>query len=147
MTTEDDFQRVLDAQPTDRQTRGVFADWLDECGDPRADGYRRCLARPDVRPFRDPDSENAWAWFNGEFFHRGEYAEGVDHAFLPLELFAVLEGGTQLRRNEPTDEYGGSGWRDYPSRRAAEDALARAFARLPQAVRDRVIVLIETARD
>jgi uncharacterized protein (TIGR02996 family) len=40
MTTEDDFQRALDADTTDWQTRLVFADWLEEQGDPRADGYR-----------------------------------------------------------------------------------------------------------
>lgn len=39
MTTEDDFQRLLDADPRDHATRGVFADWLRDRGDPRADGY------------------------------------------------------------------------------------------------------------
>jgi uncharacterized protein (TIGR02996 family) len=40
VTTEDDFQAALDAHPKDWQTRLVFADWLDERGDPRAEGYR-----------------------------------------------------------------------------------------------------------
>lgn len=40
MTSEDDFQAALDAHPEDHQTRLVFADWLQERGDPRADGYR-----------------------------------------------------------------------------------------------------------
>src|SRR4051812_5929885 len=40
MTTEDDFNRRLDAHPEDWQTRLVFADWLDERGDVRAEGYR-----------------------------------------------------------------------------------------------------------
>src|SRR5262245_36399580 len=40
MTTEDDFQAALDANPNDWQSRLVFADWLQERGDPRADGYR-----------------------------------------------------------------------------------------------------------
>lgn len=40
MTTEDDFQAALDVDPTDWQTRLVFADWLDERDDPRAEGYR-----------------------------------------------------------------------------------------------------------
>ena len=40
MTTEDDFQAALDANPNDWQTRLVFADWLDERGDVRASGYR-----------------------------------------------------------------------------------------------------------
>ena len=33
MTTEDDFQRALDANPDDWQTRLVFADWLEDRGD------------------------------------------------------------------------------------------------------------------
>lgn len=40
MTTEDDFQHALDANPADWQTRIVFADWLQERGDERAEGYR-----------------------------------------------------------------------------------------------------------
>lgn len=40
MTTEDDFQLALDKNPTDWQTRLVFADWLQERDDPRAEGYR-----------------------------------------------------------------------------------------------------------
>ena len=40
MTTEDDFQAALDTNPGDWQTRLVFADWLQERDDPRAEGYR-----------------------------------------------------------------------------------------------------------
>lgn len=131
MTTEDDFQNALDAEPDDWQTRLVFADWLEEQGDPRAEAYRHYLTRPDIKVFRDPDSESAWTWFNGRYFSRGSYADRVDNSFIPDDLFALLEDGIQTRRNEPNDDYGGQAWRDYPNRRAAEDALARAFAMLP----------------
>lgn len=40
MTTEDDFQKLLDENPDDHHTRLVFADWLQDRDDPRADGYR-----------------------------------------------------------------------------------------------------------
>ena len=40
MTKEDDFQKALDAHPEDWQTRLVFADWLQERGDPRAEFLR-----------------------------------------------------------------------------------------------------------
>lgn len=40
MITEEEFQAALDANPTDFVTKLVFADWLDEQGDERADGYR-----------------------------------------------------------------------------------------------------------
>ena len=43
MTTEDDFHRRLDECPEDAHTRLVFADWLEEHGDPRADPVRRAL--------------------------------------------------------------------------------------------------------
>jgi uncharacterized protein (TIGR02996 family) len=39
VTTEEDFQNALDANPKDWQTRLVFADWLQERGDERAEGY------------------------------------------------------------------------------------------------------------
>ncbi len=47
--SEEGFQAVLDADPTDWITRGVFADWLEERGDPRAAGYRE-LSRLKKRP-------------------------------------------------------------------------------------------------
>jgi uncharacterized protein (TIGR02996 family) len=37
VTDENDFQRWLDANPQDHNTRLVFADWLDERGDSRAE--------------------------------------------------------------------------------------------------------------
>lgn len=41
MTTDEAaFQAALDRDPSDHTTRLVFADWLDEQGDPRAEGYR-----------------------------------------------------------------------------------------------------------
>jgi uncharacterized protein (TIGR02996 family) len=38
VTTEDDFQSALDKDPEDWQTRLVFADWLQEHNDLRAEG-------------------------------------------------------------------------------------------------------------
>jgi uncharacterized protein (TIGR02996 family) len=131
MTTEDDFQNAIDANRDDWQTRLVFADWLEERGDPRAEGYRHFLTRADIRVFEDPDCDAAWTWFNGRYFRRGSFAARVDHSFIPPDLFALLEGGTQTKGDEANGDYSGQGWRDFPSRRVAEDALARAFARLP----------------
>src|SRR5204863_136709 len=50
VTTEDDFQNALDADPADWQTRLVFADWLQERGDVRAEGYR-ALGRTRFYPY------------------------------------------------------------------------------------------------
>lgn len=65
MTTEDDFHAVLDAHPRDWQTRLVFADWLDERGDPRAEGYRMMgHARMAPHGPRNPTQEGQtqWGW-------------------------------------------------------------------------------------
>ena len=39
-TTEDQFQKHLDEHITHHMTRLVFADYLEDIGDPRAEGYR-----------------------------------------------------------------------------------------------------------
>ena len=45
MTTEDDFQTALDANPEDWQTRLVFADWLEDNGDPQRADFIRTQCR------------------------------------------------------------------------------------------------------
>jgi uncharacterized protein (TIGR02996 family) len=40
VTSEDDLPPALGADPDDRQTRLVFADWLEDRGDERGPGYR-----------------------------------------------------------------------------------------------------------
>lgn len=40
MTTEQEFQNILDKTPEDAHTRWVLADFLEERNDPRAPGYR-----------------------------------------------------------------------------------------------------------
>jgi uncharacterized protein (TIGR02996 family) len=65
MTTEDDFQNALAAQPQDWQTRLVFADWLQEHNDPRAEGYRAMgMRRVTPRHFK---SASAWVWLNAHY--------------------------------------------------------------------------------
>ena len=109
MTTEDDFQNALDAHPEDWQTRLVFADWLEENGDPRAEGYR-ALGVLRRRPFRG-DQSTFWT-----------------HWGLSLSLNVVLRNGTQSCLVGDWESRCGE---RYNSRRAAEDAAARAFATLP----------------
>src|SRR5262245_22994715 len=67
MTTEDDFQNALDANPNEHHTRLVFADWLQERGDPRAEGYRALgrLRRVPTSKFRQPHSRKPWfLWYS-----------------------------------------------------------------------------------
>lgn len=96
MTTEEDFQAALDANPDDWQTRGVFADWLQERDDVRAEGYR-ALGVCRVVPVHT--RVDGWYLTGLDYPNRGWLSQGYDSS---------------------------------RSRRAAEDAAALAFAKLPE---------------
>jgi uncharacterized protein (TIGR02996 family) len=119
VTTEDDFQAKLDANPDDWQTRLVFADWLQERGDPRAEGYRalgllRRVPRLTVRGLlggtRRPDQ---WS-FVSSALEPGEWHWKWDAQRLPWHWSKKVA-------NRHVNE----------SRRAIEDVAALAFAELP----------------
>lgn len=122
MTTEEDFQRALDARPDDWQCRLLFADWLQEHDDPREEGYRALalLRRVPRGEFRlhliGPRSTTRGFWWT-KWRHVGgtDVEDAVSHgsaACLPWD-WRVACGGT------------------YSSCHEAEDAAAHAFARLP----------------
>lgn len=108
MTTEDDFQAAIDAHPEDWQTRLVFADWLDEHGDPRAAGYR-ALARGGFRPIAYAPY-CAW-WREG-------IGQKRRHDDLPNDWFTLLATASE-------------NFKKYRTRREADDSAALAFAKLP----------------
>lgn len=127
MTTEDDFQRQLDANPDDFHTRLVFADWLQERGDERAEGYRalgrlRLIAHDGGRGFH-------YGWCCCDNPHitgslqnpasRSPAWRKYKQSGLPVPWFAVMA---------LSGEYWIELWR---TRREAEDAAALAFAKLP----------------
>lgn len=119
MTTEDDFQNALDAHPHDWQTRLVFADWLQEHNDPRADGYR-ALGKLNHVPLRT-DKEQ---WVLGRDDNRGANPFLDDRrCTLPADWFLGLA--------VKEDHF----WVFFPTRRSIEDAAALAFAKLPAARR------------
>jgi uncharacterized protein (TIGR02996 family) len=124
MTTEDDFQSALDANPDDWQTRLVFADWLEDRGDPRAEGYR-ALGRLRKRPHREstrPTNRPVWWWCTD------------GHAFvyssLPGDWFRAIDGYGAHERFKPWlgDD---TGSQVVNSRREAEDVAALVFTQLP----------------
>jgi uncharacterized protein (TIGR02996 family) len=123
MTTEDDFQAALDANPEDWQTRLVFADWLQERGDPRAEGYRALAVRravpqpPHGRPRRS-GSQPGWAFW---------ISSPGAASLLPEDWWFMWKAAVQTARtvNQKAIPY------CLPTRRAAEDAAALAFAELP----------------
>jgi uncharacterized protein (TIGR02996 family) len=102
VTTEEDFQARLDARPDDDTARLVYADWLEERGDPRAEGYRAMGARG-MQPLGIIGGWWGWARTTGQSY--GYCVAGEWYDAMPRE-----------RRH---------------SRREAEDAAALAFAKLP----------------
>lgn len=133
MTTEDDFHAALDARPEDWQTRLVFADWLDERGDPRAEGYRALGGRRNY-PVQDTLDHHRGHWVHGCWFYHTDDHDSIRTNFpatcldcneLPadwvFEANRIRDSGSHNRV-----------WCGYvKTRREAEDAAALAFANLP----------------
>jgi uncharacterized protein (TIGR02996 family) len=126
VTTEDDFQRNLDDNPENWTLRTVFADWLQDHGDTRAEGYR-AIARQKRLPLRmESHGRDAWWWYRGNSpFHNN----------IPDDWFALLPAGPGselfwplLTRKE-----------NVRSRRQCEDELARAFAELSETRRQQLL--------
>ncbi len=125
MTTEDDFQNALDACPEDWQTRLVFADWLQERGDVRAEGYRALGTK---RHAALKINGSMWSWWKGT--QRGLRDE-IDHGWWKL-LNLPLRDGASFHKVANT-------------RREAEDAAALAFAKLPAERRAELLATTSTA--
>jgi uncharacterized protein (TIGR02996 family) len=113
VTTEDDFHEALDALIADWRTRLVFADWLEERGDPRAEGYR---ALGLLRLYPDLEYHLRYVYRAGNGWTA---ACSADRSVLPADWYEPLKGVGELEllSNE--------------SRRSAEDKAARAFTLLP----------------
>lgn len=126
MTTEDDFQRALDTNPDDWQTRLVFADWLEERGDIRAEGYR-ALGVLRLHPLTPRPKSVGWC-SSSNLMYRGEAKWA--NCILPVcwyDATRALLTGVAGR----TDKF----WCERMTRTQAEDAAARAFAGLPDDLR------------
>jgi uncharacterized protein (TIGR02996 family) len=100
------FQAFLDEQPDNHFAREVFADWLEEQGDPRGPGYR-ALGRGEFECVREKDGWFYWCHLHPD--NRG---------YLPTTWWHYVCGGPEMPK-------------DFPSRRAIENAAALAFSRLP----------------
>lgn len=113
----------------------MFADWLQERGDPRADGYRALGAlrkRPHtVTPAnatRDFGPLHVWGDRGGlatASMRNGNYAP----ALLDRDWWVLLPDDFELHRL----------WRYFATRREAEDAAALAFASIPAARRTELL--------
>lgn len=130
--TEDDFHRQLDENPDDHHTRMVFADWLQERNDPRAEGYRamgQLGFAPSKSVYHNDGKTWIWAHDKNTFgIQKGRYdSSKLPHSWLK-----------RIKSNHP--DYGHLGgiinptphWRYHTSRRSADDAAALAYDRLPK---------------
>lgn len=118
MTTEDDFHAALDAHPDDWQTRLVFADFLQEKGDPRAEGYR-ALGAMGLRP----DAWGSETYPRGRFYWDAACAHPPKASAIPSDWFCLLPVPCRISHRYPE--------RNTWSRRKVENAAARRFAKLP----------------
>lgn len=122
MTNEQDFHDILDKNPDDHHTRLVFADWLEEHGDPRAAGYR-ALGKLRIRPERTKDEHGDGGTLH--FFGReGASDTHYLNSQMPSDWFDLIKVSNQDHQLE--------NWKWLKAdRRQAEDAAALAFSKLP----------------
>lgn len=124
MTTEDDFRRAIEADPTDWQTLAVFSDWLRDRDDARADGYA-VLAATRNRPGSTPAYPCWWSHDAcGGVPRRQKFGK------LPFDWFRQLPGW----RGE-VNEW----WYDFNGHADAFDAAAIAFSKLPASRREELL--------
>jgi uncharacterized protein (TIGR02996 family) len=119
VTTEEDFQTALDANPDDWQTRLVFADWLEERADPRAAGYRALAVRR-WHAYR-PNFTGYWTVGNYRADHPNDVSDLPDDWFDHVWNATPRDSRTKASRGR---------WVALDTRRTAEDAAALAFAKL-----------------
>jgi uncharacterized protein (TIGR02996 family) len=146
VTTEDDFQAALDADPADWQTRLVLADFLQERGDPRADGYRALGAlrkRPAPSSAKQvPVEELTLAMLTeGPFNYCRPGTEYGAIGAAELEPFALPSDWLESIPRLPGAAHSEDWSQPCRTRRAAEDAAALAFAQLPAARRAEMLTV------
>lgn len=90
VTEESGFWRAIDAAPGDLRPVGVFADWLDECGDERAACLRWCFetGHKPCPSFSAVGHMPTWDWWH---IPRSDGPE-----YLPPELFGTLAEGCDI---------------------------------------------------
>lgn len=112
MNDEEAFQDHLDQYPDDHFARMAFADWLQDRGDVRAEGYR---ALGDKKLYPDMRGGITPTWFN----YRTSFLRKNS---LPKKWLILLTGYVLTHRTGKVTY-----WVDYHTRRQAEDAAALAY--------------------
>ena len=115
------FQAALDAHPADHTTRLVFADWLQERGDPRAEGYR-ALGMLGIRP-RTAESDT-WRLY---WYKTPVLTDPSSN--LPLREWVMAMSGYRAEKYRDSHQWGCA---DQPTREECENDAAHAFLLLPR---------------
>ncbi len=123
MSDGDAFQAHLDAHPDDHTARLVFADWLQDRDDPRAEGYR-ALGRNGLHPVPDPPQRHTkigqWRLYPSG---SGILPPGPDD--IPPDWLDAIK--INIRGSSSAGDLG----MRWNTRRQAENAAALAFPLLP----------------
>lgn len=124
MSDEDAFQSALDKEFYDHTTRLVFADWLEDRGDPRAEGYRALGA---LKKYPFIPGKNLIDYRECPFFARSDngYYPNWHHIALPEVWYNLID----MKSKE--DDYCPN-WSNSTevTRRELENAVALAFGKL-----------------
>lgn len=126
MTTEDDFQRALDLNWQDWQTRLVLADFLQDLNDRRAAGYR---ALGVLRAFPDCWRANEPCWRSQVNF--SPRPVGTPTPILPKDWYSALPVGATYEKAWNWNSWGKCSWVGLSGRKEIEDVAAEAFLKLP----------------
>lgn len=117
------FNDALDTAPDNDLARAVYADWLQDRGDPRGPGYR-ALARLRRRAGKCSLPRLGFIWGNRDALGADNlYFSPRPHCGLPDVWFKHLP----IKGNGYDHPHA---WSYYPTRRAAEDAAALAYSAL-----------------
>lgn len=119
----DAWHEMLDADPDDFAIRGLMADWYADQGDPAAEDCLRWQVGERKRPYKPPEVAPGGLvqWYDGD------YGNGYDpESDLPAALWSELRGGETWGHRSSKDPR----WVEYPTRRAAEEALLAAWRKL-----------------
>jgi len=131
MTTEGDFQERLDAEPDNHDVRMIFADWLDDRGDPRAGGYR-ALGMLKLFPLCAFSDKSCFSYTTVKnpvcIIHKDNPYRSYS---LPHDWYEAMRLAWPHELDE-WDQYGEPRYWNYIRlRQRCEDAVALAFSRLP----------------
>lgn len=99
MTTEEDFRVTIDANPHDWTLRAVFADFLQDRGDPRAEGHRVMACR-EIAAYPWGTKDSTWFIFVPTTDFKARYVPTLRR----LMRHCVLDNGWYVRVSRQLDD-------------------------------------------